>query len=468
MPKRKNPNVATVSKPKARNKQADETRRSNGDGSVSRTKSGNFQARYTDSDGKRKTIGTYPTWAAANAALEAHADDVRAGRTATGRAKNWTLLQAFDYWVEMEPSTSGNSRRQRNDFRKGYLLGETDAAIRKGRRGIGCWVVADVERHQVSQWNAALKAEGLADATISIQRSLLHRVYEYLIDEELFTGTNPFRSRKGKKGEKKKLVKEPHILRLDEIIAMTLACQPYYGLLMETQFWSGARSGESRALHGAAIDLDEGALRITKALTAEDSNQPEFGPTKTWAGRRTPTTPRRILSALEARAEEVDYRADAPLFVRIRKKTMMTENDLGAQFRNARKSAGLLGDLSQRDPLEGRWRPPTAHDARKTGISLLYALGASRPEILAWAGHTDEETTLTHYARPIQADPVVSFVKSLGLPLGEAWNVLYEMAWLVYGDPEFAPDYSVLQPKVAARFTTWLDFPDDDEDNEQA
>lgn len=103
----------------------------------------------------------------------------------------------------------------------------------------------------------------------------------------------------------------------------------------------------------------------------------------------------------------------------------------------------------------GRWRPPTAHDARKTGISLLYALGASRPEILAWAGHADEETTLAHYARPIQADPVVTFVKSLGLPLAEAWNVLYEMTWLVYGNPTEAPDYSVLRREVASRFTQW-------------
>ena len=75
---------------------------------------------------------------------------------------------------------------------------------------------------------------------------------------------------------------------------------------------------------------------------------------------------------------------------------------------------------------------------------------------MAWAGHADEETTLKHYARPVQADPVVTFVKGPGLPLGEAWNVLYEMTWLVYGDPEVAPDNSVLTVDIAARFTSWL------------
>lgn len=152
------------------------------------------------------------------------------------------------------------------------------AATKKGRKGVGHWIVGDVERHQVSLWEAALRREGLADSTISIQRALLHRVYEYLIDEEMFTGTNPFRATKRRKKDKKKLVREPHILRLDEIVALTLGCQPYYGLLLETQFWSGARSGETRALDGASIDLGQEELRIRQALTAENSNQPSSVP----------------------------------------------------------------------------------------------------------------------------------------------------------------------------------------------
>ena len=123
-------------------------------------------------------------------------------------------------------------------------------------------------------------------------------------------------------------------------------------------------------------------------------------------------------------------------------------------MRAACVKTGVTGDPNYDGPIPGRRYQPSPHDTRRTGISMHYALRASTPEILAWSGHEQETTTLRFYARATR-DRVLTFVASLHLDVEEAWNLLYEMTWAVYGDSAVPPRYDLLTIDYAQQFTDW-------------
>lgn len=76
------------------------------------------------------------------------------------------------------------------------------------------------------------------------------------------------------------------------------------------------------------------------------------------------------------------------------------------------------------------------HSCRATVTSLLFGLGATLVEVMAFVGHADAGTTIERYGRPagdFYVDPLVLKVKAMNLPLAEAWNRLYELTWATYG-----------------------------------
>jgi integrase len=77
----------------------------------------------------------------------------------------------------------------------------------------------------------------------------------------------------------------------------------------------------------------------------------------------------------------------------------------------ARTAAGILGAPAA--PAPGRRKAPTPHDARATGASLLFAVGASVPEVQQWLGRSNAVLTLNVYTevqRCGQADPILTQV----------------------------------------------------------
>jgi hypothetical protein len=441
---------------------------------------GKWQARATLSNGASKSLGVFATHEAADRACDDYYGLTAQRGKPLGAARRWTLLDAFDYWNAANPSQSGNSRRQYAAFRDGYLLATSAAAVRRGRKPIGGWALGDIDADRAVKWARDLAVEytpaereqkqkrhfekygetveflGLTPSTISIQWALARRAFNWLIAKDHFDGRNPFRdSPKFEPGRFTHVPDhdEPYIFTPQEIVELTLAARPDHALMLEAMFWGSLRSGEVRALDHTDPLVDLGLLRVDQALSAENVNEPLVGPTKTRT-KRYPHLPRRLLEALDKRGKATREAGEKYLFVKTEKRSFLTENDVGAQMRAACVKAGVTGDSNYNGPISGRKYQPSPQDTRRTGISFHYALRASTPEILAWAGHEQETTTLRFYARAAR-DRVLSFVASLHLDVEEAWNVLYELTWAVYGDPAVSPRYDLLAIEYAQQFTDW-------------
>ncbi|BDZ37985.1 tyrosine-type recombinase/integrase [Microbacterium suwonense] len=147
-----------------------------------------------------------------------------------------------------------------------------------------------------------------------------------------------------------------------------------YAAAVTLAAWSGLRSGELRALARRHIDLEEGTVRVERAVVEVGGNAATFGPTKTAGSRRTVALPAFVVDELRVHLEHhVDQNADALVFGTATG-AILTRHWLGDMFRRVRQTVGLPAL---------RW-----HDLRHTGASLAYSVGASVPDVQKRLGHT--------------------------------------------------------------------------------
>lgn len=73
----------------------------------------------------------------------------------------------------------------------------------------------------------------------------------------------------------------------------------------------------------------------------------------------------------------------------------MRGDNLKAVFARVRERAGVLSDPAADNA--GRRTPPTPHDCRATGASLLQATGLQAPTAQGWLGHANAQITLDLY-----------------------------------------------------------------------
>ena len=106
------------------------------------------------------------------------------------------------------------------------------------------------------------------------------------------------------------------------------------------------------------------------------------GATKTKAGRRTVTLPRRVVSELEQHRSA--YPSPALVFTSPEGNHVRSGNLRRRHWAPAVALAGLDGF--------------TFHDMRHTAVSLWVAAGASDLEVAKWAGHSSAAFTKNRYA----------------------------------------------------------------------
>ena len=115
----------------------------------------------------------------------------------------------------------------------------------------------------------------------------------------------------------------------------------------------------------------------------------------------------------------------------------MRGDDLNEIFAKVRKDAGLLGDPNADN--EGRRKPPTPHDCRATGASILQAAGAHAPIAQGWLGHANAQITLDLYTEVEEVgyeDEVLRRIRGESLSVGGILDAVYLDAWSTYGSPD--------------------------------
>ncbi len=163
--------------------------------------------------------------------------------------------------------------------------------------------------------------------------------------------------------------------------AMTVIC-PRYRALVWLGCYGGPRIGELLALRWNDLDFLRRTVTISRKVIELTGAGMVEGSTKTKAGRRTVTLPRRVVAELEA------HRAAFP------SPTLVFTSPSGQITRahNLRRRQWL--PAVARADLGGF----TFHDMRHTAVSLWVAAGASDLEVAKWAGHRSASFTKSRYA----------------------------------------------------------------------
>jgi integrase len=157
---------------------------------------------------------------------------------------------------------------------------------------------------------------------------------------------------------------------------------PRYRALVWVGCYAGPRIGELAALRWTDIDLDGRTLSISRKVVEVSGHGMVEGSTKTKAGRRTITLPRRVVDELEH--HRARFRSDPLVFTGPDGGQLRANNLRRREWAQAVRLSGL-------DP------HPTFHDMRHTAVSLWIASGASDLEIATYAGHRSSFFTKDRY-----------------------------------------------------------------------
>ena len=199
----------------------------------------------------------------------------------------------------------------------------------------------------------------------------LRNMLNTAVDEDVIA-VNPC---KIKGASKSKTPRKSRPATLEEVGVMVLHLPDRYKAMLLIAVWCGLRFGEITELRRKDIDLDEGVIRIRRAVVKLG---PDFivGETKSEAGVRDVDIPPHLLDIIQAHLDEhVAPGSDALLFSSMKDPARhMSQSTLTKVYYPAREAAGRP-DL--------RW-----HDLRHTGATLAAATGATLADLMARLGHS--------------------------------------------------------------------------------
>lgn len=146
--------------------------------------------------------------------------------------------------------------------------------------------------------------------------------------------------------------------------------------------YAGPRIGELLALRWSDVDLLRRSVTIQRKVIEVSGAGLIEGTTKTTAGRRTVTLPRRVVAEVEQ--HRARFSSTGLVFTSAEGDQVRANNLRRRHWAAAVRLAGLDG--------------LTFHDMRHTAVSLWVAAGASDLEVAKWAGHRSAAFTKSRYA----------------------------------------------------------------------
>lgn len=354
-------------------------RRLPGQGAIRQLRSGRWQARFTGPDGvMRPAPQTFDTKLDAQAWLDGQADDVARGR--------WTA-----------PEATGSRRQTFRDYATLWLAHRdlkprTRAQYRATLDSdiipvFGDVILERITPTSVRNWYASMdqnKATKRAHA-YGILRAILGTAFS----EDLIP-SNPCRVPSGSTVKRRHEVRPASLAELEVIReAMPVRYQP----MVDLAAWCALRFGELTELRRSDVDLEEGVIRVRRAVTRAGKNFVVDTP-KTTAGIRTVHIPSNVLPALTKHMQQRVKRSPDALVFPARSGGHMAPSALYTVFYPARAKAGRP-DL--------RW-----HDLRHTGAVLAATAGATTADLMQRLGHSSAQAAMLYQHAAEDRDRVIA------------------------------------------------------------
>jgi integrase len=255
---------------------------------------------------------------------------------------------------------------------------------------LGEYHLNEISPIMVRNWQAGL--DPTAPTLRAHAYSLLRTIMGTALSEQLIS-INPCVLRGAGSSEK---VHKSKPATLEELAIITAQMPERLRLAVLIASWCGLRYGEIFELRRGDIDLDQGVIRVRRAVTRVAGEKPIIGPPKSEAGVRDVNIPPHLIETFRQHMDEhVTVGARSLLFPASRSGGQhMSPATLYRHFYRAREAAGRP-DL--------RW-----HDLRHTGATLAAAAGATLPELMARLGHRSTRAAMIYQQAAADRDKIIA------------------------------------------------------------
>jgi len=284
-----------------------------------------------------------------------------------------TLEHYLDRWLErvrpgLKSSTYATHRR----------------IVRRINQALGGQRLSDLRWRNVREW---IESQDVGQKTARNLLSVLRSALKDAVDDDIMDA-NPLADRTIRRTTTTPATDEIDPFNAEERAAILAAADGQERNFIQFALWTGLRSSELCALDWSDVDLRNGVVRVTKALT-QDAKEAEIP--KTAAGRRDVKLLEPALAALLAQRPH-------------------TELFGAAVFHNPRTDQRWPGDLTFR---QGAWkrilrragvRYRYPYQLRHTYASMMLMAGEAPQWVATQLGHKDWAFTMRTYARWIASD----------------------------------------------------------------
>jgi integrase len=339
-------------------------------GSVRKARSGRWEARYRDPDGRQRTKGGFPSKSDAKAWLSATETDMGRGGWIDPADSRLSVAQVAGAWLESNPSKRPSARARDETILRVHI------APRLGNRPVGSVTRSDVRR-LVEAWSTRL-----APRTVRRMFGVLRAVFTFAVDDEVI-------ARSPCRGVKLPAVEELHRPRLDadEVAALAVELGIDYAPMAYLGAALGLRWGECAGLRVGRLDFMRGTVAVAEQITRGEHGRHVSGEPKSDAGRRTLTVPTPLMEMLSGHlARRGLTGADVDAFV--------FAMPGGGPLDYSRWRRRVWLPATRAVGLEGL----TFHDLRRVNATAMVLDGVDVRTAQARLGHSDPRLTIGVYA----------------------------------------------------------------------
>ncbi|MFG2637541.1 tyrosine-type recombinase/integrase [Streptomyces sp. NPDC048362] len=347
-------------------------------GRVRKLPSGRYQARYLGPGGLlRPAPETFATKRDADDWLADKQTEIRRGDWHDPDAGKVPFGEYAAAWIRERELTTTTRQLYRS-----LLRHHLEPAF-------GAVGVAEISPPLVRRWRADKLAAGTGPTTVAKAYALMRAILGTAV-ADLLIRRNPCTI----KGASTVHTPERPTATVPEVFDLADAIQPRYRVLVLMAGFLGLRWGELVGLHRRDVDLDQGAVRVRRAVAELNNGQREIKAPKSAAGKRTVAIPAAIVPEIRTHLERYAERGpDGRVFVGA-KGAIPRRNHFNRLWRKACSDAGIKG--------------LHFHDLRHTGNTLAASTGASTRELMSRMGHSTARAALIYQHASADRDRLIA------------------------------------------------------------
>ena len=342
-------------------------------GGIDRLPSGRYRVRIVTPDGRRLSLGTYPTKRAADTAYARSITDQADGKPAVPSAVTTPTLREYaPAWIDARLTNKGEPLRPRvRDLYASQLRLHI-------LPNLGSLRLAKLTTAMVRAWNAELRGSGGPGASTSAKcYRLLRSILTTAVEDGLITA-NPC-TIKGAGIEPADERAIPTVDQVHDLVGLLPERMRCVALLAA---FIGLRRGEILGLRRGDIDLDRCEIAILRQRQIDRHGAHLVGPPKSDAGRRVLAIPAALVADLGNHLDVFAQPGDDGYVFTGQKGGPLAPHVWQDAWHKARTEVGI---------------PEIhLHDLRHLAGTLAASTGASTKEVMYRLGHSTHQAALRY------------------------------------------------------------------------